>query len=829
MAPMARTSRSVAPASVDALDNLNLDDMFAGDDMALLDGLDIDLDNMDDIAGMDDAKIEPMGALMGEEDSLSVPEVEEETPKRRKPKRKTKAPFFFDDEDDDYVDDKKKKKRGAKPLPKKKGTTKKSQAPVADSKQAPAPKSTKNKSRTAASMPPPLARGTSTGPGNVAAAGQFGGRQKRLPTAAAAAANTSKTKTSSSTSKASSSETAPKLKSKPPALPMASPQPPPPPAQAAVPTLAQIQAMHAQNSYCGLLPSPTLFYPFMPALPAEPSLKNRKVFPFLDRIYSAFMSHMSASAKVDNAALVVGEKEAIYQLLHDAFKEEKPSSGPTPPAPTPLDKSEAVGTALGSLRRTISLFDKSRLAGDMYGVCALLKRQHDFLKQNSANMEKWCKDNFSETDYESVYLPPKPSRKRKISSVAPTAPPLPPPPPPPPSVLASFETSLLRVKVICTGFKDPKSSGPLMAQLPPLFIPPGVAKEIERVKPSPMRPAKKRKLSTSVPVSVEPKPAAVVTAEIAPKEIPTYAQMKPSRRRKALADLIARVAKDIESKHLQRVVEGRVAVERQQNDLLALAKEDEVLALNTSGMWHWVEKSGYFGNCTEEELRRRFDGVRSHVREQQGRNELSGEGQRFPGQKSQQVADESLVDRLQSLLVEEEAGDSHGDDEEADEEEDEDLYLSTSGSYPASQMADLSSLSLDERLFLHVRSVGLAESLILPQSIPSRETVSQPPVNGLRPDESNKCLPAAVDDLEEVMGAMTTDLDKLAGLNNLRADFLESVVMSNQLSADECKRRADEEASAIAKFQNLLKKTKETKVKNGKPKALKNDANALPW
>jgi phage portal protein BeeE len=76
---------------------------------------------------------------------------------------------------------------------------------------------------------------------------------------------------------------------------------------------------------------------------------------------------------------------------------------------------------------------------------------------------------------------------------------------------------------------------------------------------------------------------------------------------------------------------------------------------------------------------------------------------------------------------------------------------------------------------------------------------------------------------------METDLDKLAGLNNLRADFLESVASSNYLSPDECKRKADEDTSAIAKFQNLLKKTKEIKVKNGKPKALKNDANALPW
>jgi hypothetical protein len=825
---MARTSRGGgerAAASVDALDNLNLDDMFAGDDMALLDGLDIDLDNMDDIAGMDDAKIEPLTAQMEmDDDSLPEDKIESPASKRRKPKRKTKAPFFFDDDDDEYVDDKKKKKRGAKAVPKKKGTTKKSPAPapVPDSKQAPATtKTTKGKSRVSGAMPPPLARGnsTSTTASSVAAAGQFGGRQKRGPNAGLPMSKSSKNKASSVSSK-SSTDTGLKLKSKASAsaTPVAIP---PPPTQAAEPTLQQIQAMHAQNSYCGLLPSNTLFYPFMPTLPNEPSLKNRKLFPLMDRIYSSLMSHMSTTGKTANGVTRVGETEAIYQLLHDAFKEEKSATAPNV-AQLPHDKTEIVGTAIGSLRRTISLFDKGKLAGDLYGVCALLKRQHDFLKQNSANMEKWCKDNFTEADYASVYTPLKASRKRK-SPDAPAAAPL-----PPPSILASFEASLLRVKIVCAGFKDPKSSGPLMAQLPPLFLPQGMAvkeNNIERAKP-PTKPAtKKRKLSTPT----EPKPPPVVKAEPVIKEAPTYTQMKPGRRRKALAELISRVAKDIESKLLQRVDDGHVTIERQQSDMLKLSSEDEALTMNTSGMWQWVEKSGYFGTCGEEELHRRFNGIRSHVSEQHGRNAPSGVGQIFPGQKSQQVADESLVDRLQSLLVEEETEDSNGDDGDEDDKDDDDLYLDNSDSYPASPLADLSSLSLDERLFLHVRSVGLAESLILPESTSSRETVSQPADNGFRRDERNKFLPTSVDDLEDTIGAMETDLDKLAGLNNLRADFLESVASSNYLSPDECKRKADEDTSAIAKFQNLLKKTKEIKVKNGKPKALKNDANALPW
>ena len=66
MPPMARTSRNGAP-NVDALDNLNLDDMFAdgGDD--LFDGLDMDLGNLDDIAGSNNANMAAADAVKEDE------------------------------------------------------------------------------------------------------------------------------------------------------------------------------------------------------------------------------------------------------------------------------------------------------------------------------------------------------------------------------------------------------------------------------------------------------------------------------------------------------------------------------------------------------------------------------------------------------------------------------------------------------------------------------------------------------------------------------------------------------------------------------------------
>lgn len=811
---MARTSRTGAPAaSVDALDNLNLDDMFAGDDVALFDGLDIDLANMDEIAGMDDATLEPMGIQPLEPD-VALPDTEDtpdgSSPRRRKAKRKAKAPYFFDDTDEDYVDDKKKKKKITK-APTKKKTTKKASTSVDDSKQPPTPKQ-KGKAKTAASMPPPLARGTSsTLPTGVAAAGQFGGRRKRGPNTAFIPPK-GKAKTTMATNKVESITKLKRQKSSSSASSTQSSQVAPGGSVTAptAATLQQIQAMHSQNSFCGLLPSNTLYYPFMPALPSEPSLKNRKVFPLFDRIYTSFMSHLGPTSKPPNGIVRAPAVDPIYKLLQDAFKEEK---SPPPNAP---DKRETVGNAIGASRQTIQLFEKSLVAADLYGVCALLKRQHDFLKQNAANMEKWCKDALTPTDFATVYQTSKGSRKRKGSDV---------PVAPPPSVLASFNRPFVRVKIVCSGFKDPKNSGPLVAQISAV-LPVVAVKEAERarVAVSSAKPSKKRKLvggpETKSPVSVP--------VEVAVVEAPTYVQMEPNSRRKNVGELIARVAKEIETKHLLRTDERRVAFERQRSDLLKVATEEEILNIHTSGMWRWIEASGYFSNCGDEELRRRFDGIRSYDFVQQGKNETSRRREGLAGQKSQANADESLFDRLQSLLVEEGGSDSEDLGASDDEDGDDNLYLDGGGEVPFSQMADLSGLSLDERLFLHVRSVGLAESLTEPVES-QQDAVSQPDTGVEIKEALSKGRSEKDGDLEDVIDAMAADLDKVSGLNNNRADFLELVASSNRFSVEESKRQTDDESSAITKFQNMLKKSKETKLKNGKPKAQKNDANALPW
>ena len=63
------------------------------------------------------------------------------------------------------------------------------------------------------------------------------------------------------------------------------------------------------------------------------------------------------------------------------------------------NKAETVGTSVATTRKTVESLEKTRQSQDLLAVCALLQRQHDFLKQNAANMERWCHDNLTEEEF----------------------------------------------------------------------------------------------------------------------------------------------------------------------------------------------------------------------------------------------------------------------------------------------------------------------------------------------------------------------------------------------------------------------------------------------
>jgi hypothetical protein len=814
---MARTQRSAPAANnVDALDNLNLDDMFDEGNDDLFNDLDIDLGNIDDITSGSAALNTPADAS-----PLPSPAQGDSPPRRRKTKRKPKAPLMYEDKDEEAVQEPPKKKK--KTTKTKKGASKKSKIaiPAAEddiskSSQG-SSKQAKSKARPSVTMPSPVVRATSTPGSSVAAAGQFGRRSGSGSFSLPKSRNKLPTRSAGE----------PKAKAKAPAaaIPLAAPLPPdisPPsperpclsPATVAN-NLAQIISTHpglSQNPFCGLLPSDTVFYPFMPSLPADLTLKNRKVYALIERIHSSFMS-LQGPRVAPSGIISAKETDAIFKLVQEAHKDS--TTGTT--NATGVARAQSIGSAIGGLRKTVSQFDRTRLAGDLYALCSLLNRQHEFLKQNMENMEKWCKGNLPEEEYSAVYLPPR-ARKRKISDAAGHL-----------SVLGSFNTSKLKVQLICDGFKEPpKGSSTLVALLPPLFTPPSPEPV---VKPSPPK-SKKRKVET-VKASV-PSVAPTVVKE----KVVAYADCKPAKRRKLVSDLIARTARELESRFLQQQDERRQIASRQESELQKLVEEDDV-PLNTLGMWRWLEKSNIFASSTEEEVRDRLEVARCPQALQDSKQQAMQKG--ISEVEPAAVRDESLFDRLTSLLVEED--NISGEEDYIDDIAEDSILYENEDFDDGESLVDLSALSLEERSALHLRSCGLLEdfksmscplteeyesstkkdTLPLPEnsaSMPTTDKIERQSVNGNLSEERS--------DVEEILGNMTRDLVNLDTLNERRAAFLESLALSEDYSAECLKRKKEKEVATITKCHNLLKRNRDFKVKSGKAKAAK-DEFALPW
>ena len=248
--------------------------------------------------------------------------------------------------------------------------------------------------------------------------------------------------------------------------------------------------------------------------------------------------------------------------------------------------------------------------------------------------------------------------------------------------------------------------------------------------------------------------------------------------------------------------------------------------------------------------------------------------------------DDSLFDRLQSLLVEE-CGDKN-DSMETDDDGDEDFF-DFNESNTVSETIEMSELTLDERAFLHLQSFGLGDGLAVPppaqlnhnpldeeshqtafafqsskvsasttncankifmngssskdstevtanhEIVRSEaataahhigEKVSSPTLSTSLPKPSQ--YDSECSELDQVITSMTAHLAQVNSVNNCRASFLQNVSSAPFVLLDEQKRRSDQESSVIARYQALLKKTKEINAKNGKM-AKKDNGLALPW
>lgn len=827
-------------ADAGALDDLDLDDMFNDDGDMLFEGLDIELDGMGDIlnnqkkgqtgrgpppprsappssaaaasntnrraGGPRTKKTNPMLEMVEDEDDGGA--------KRRKTKRKSKAPSAFGEGDDEFTDEQPKKKRKAAIRAKKAAELATAQAKTKRKRKA------EDVPVAAASagmgVSSPKAKGPAMTLQSVAAAGQFGGRLKRGSSATAGTKKVKRKLKKAAAGAHAGDGTESAAVSSAPSGPVVRPPKPEP-------------------TFGGLAPSKTFFYPFLEAVPPEPSLQKRKVYPVMDRISSALTTHLVSSSLTSSVeATCVGgavtEETAIFKLMAETYEgNEKDKSMFTP------EKRAALLKAIPQLRETIRSSEKGQLVGDVFRMCWLLTRQYNFLKQSLSNMNAWCKNDFSHEDYQATYAPPVQDNLEQHK----------------------WRSSVVRVKIACHGYKDPKGSFPLFGIIPPSVVDESAAKHpampstassgasearsavltkatsdskalsastgSSKVPPTSKAKRKRDKLpdkSKGVALVSTLAPSPTATAAAIPPAPKTYAESSPQARRQKIMDKVAQLALELE-----RAQTAEASSSPTVGKLSLIPEEDP--PLHTARMWEWLQSAGYYKQPTSRRLAMKAPEIHPRGLFLPVPTKIQGHEE-----SDEHVSSNSLFDRLQSLLVEEiddddeeeadEDYDMSEDDEETlgflDEDDDENSEDQKSDarfdkdSNSNSNFADLSGLTKEERAFVQLSSVGLIRKSLFPK-------VELAASNGENENESG-----GEDDLVNVIGEMASDLSKITSMNNSRISYLEIAAADSDLHYN--KQIEEDQAALIAKCQSLLKRNKE---KAKKTKQKKDDTLNLPW
>ena len=812
MPPMVRTQSSRKDTSINALDDLDLDDMFEGEQNGLFDELGMDLGELGDIAnedmqsnntkattkrksqtpkGMDDMQFDLLGTgsigvddrgasfRTTHENDASSPVIKKS---KRKVKRKTRDMSPFDDDEDDDDGVAMKKRRQTKKA--RTTVTKKTKGDVGAPTSISSPKTKKAK---AASMPPATERNSSQG-NLVAAAGQFGGRHKRTGYIALSK-GTSKNK-----AKAATSTVPPPVPvmAEPPKIERVLEQYPSQPLMLKRGRLQTEISRPIESLFCGLHSSDT-FYPFMATLPPEASMKkSSKQYSSLEKI-NASLSSTAPGPDLDDAIVKL-------LMLYD-------------PVPT-HDKKLLVSSSVHTTRKVVNAIDRQHLVIDLTSVSTLLKRQHDFLAQSLENMERWCKRHFSDGDYRAVYGGEKPK-----------------------PILAQLTSPIVRIRIKCASIKESKLSALLIAHIPM----PSAAKPI-LPHPSPhissgnnktnlllagssMGPptssigvTKKKRVDASTLAAA----AAVVHTNggaMAEEAVVPYSELPPNSRRERILDLLTKHALRLETQQADVDEARRKALEKQNNGLQKVVDDDDLVAVNTMTLWKWIDKSCYLSEFSEQDIRDLL------TYQPQIDDDSVFWAEAFT-KKTKKPAKESLCEKLQSLLVE--VGTDSEDDDCEDENDDDgldSLWESPNGTATETDgtLLDLSELTNEERAFILLRAAGLMD-----ESRPPPESGGEE-ANSYNDNETDdNAGEEASSAFEDLILRMKVDLSQMDRRNNSRTAFLESSARA-QLELSRLAKRQDERNSQmVAKYNQLAKKQKETK-RSSRQKLPRKDADWVPW
>ncbi|CAJ1946361.1 unnamed protein product [Cylindrotheca closterium] len=617
-----------------------------------------------------------------------------------------------------------------------------------------------------------------------------------------------------------------------------------------------------EPTFCGLQPSKIMFYPFMESVPPEPNLKNKKLYPGFDKIASTFTNSMVKpleKLEEDEFTQGLNMESPVFALISETFEaisdKERQNFNE--------EKKQTLLKTVPHLRKYISKFDRQKVIADVYALLGLLGRQYNFLQTSLDNMQAWCQTEFTPQDYKATYEADEQSRASKYQR---------------------WKKPVVKVNVTCPGQREP---GPLIAILPQsvVIVKTPTAPELTHVTTAPTAaisaPGSVVSVapstgSTSTKKKSKSKPSFTTSTPPVPAAPKTYVECTPQERRSMIAERVTEIASELQEKYRQEQLKQDSGCKK-----AFTVTEDETL--NTQQMWDFAEKQGFHkvpssSLLSMESLHIRPNKVLlsdpSKIRGWQKRQQQHPQQQYLHPQHLQQqielgrvplpahagedvsppvpgpetepskeniekerqgdddeqirISSNSLFDRLQSLLVEEDDDENDVSEGEADsdsdddssrkgddeslgflDEADEDQDITDPMQAPNLPVVDLSSLSLEERTFIHLSKIGLIGSSLYPKA---RLTLSSAEEHS---DEHDFC---------NVIGSMTEDLSEITAKNNARVQFLESAVI--RMDLPNAKQLEDQQNSLITKCQNLIKRNKEKAKKNSSKK--KDDLN-LPW
>lgn len=585
-----------------------------------------------------------------------------------------------------------------------------------------------------------------------------------------------------------------------------------------------------EQSFCGLPPG-LLFYPFMP-IPGEVAMKKlQKLVPCFDKIYHNLLDLSGgSSAGMSNGLLNgsgagISNPHALFHLFVDHLGETDHKKKGDDQVLVAGSGNSKIQKAIDESRKVVSKFGAEKLVKDVRETLRLVKRQSRFTAQNLENMEAWCKINMSAEEYAAGFLDEPEGEKKSV---------LPP--------VTSMAPVYVKVTLNFIGAKAAK--GPLLAQLP---IPPEIIRAAAISSPT------KRRSRTSTGT-----PAESQTADATPASVP-YENLSMAERRRFVTSAIATQAYEFDKnwkKSLKKQQAVRLETEFQIHDIIT---NDPVEVCHTSTLWTIMKRSRYIAEICDEDIREglaeswqpemaerdmqwgEIPPIRIRTKKTQTEN---GENDKA----NDAVQSSKLFDRLQSLLVD------LSEDENTPGEKVHPRSLLRNGiqsdhsaaevyaSNPNSKaplrslklggrpLLDLSKLSIDQRTYVQLRALGLADAPFLPSVLP---VVEEEGPDNSRATEGAIAETGAVldDDIDRVIRRMQVDLSGIHRVNNTRAALLQSSAWDRVGAQKQAKRRDEDSASLIAKHSQLLKKHKDAQSKKAKAlaKTSADDPYALPW